>query len=113
MLVEHFHQAAKSVAASASLDGAHRHGTFAMVRFAQAASAAEITNFLHNYQAALVDGPTDGGLYRVRIAMKTLAKEELGKIIARMRHEPIVESAEPAPSPPRTAGPAEPTAPSK
>jgi anti-sigma-K factor RskA len=99
----------------AALEGAHRHGSFAMVRFAQAASAAEITNFLHNYQAALVDGPTDGGLYRVRIAMKTLAKEELGKIIARMRHEPIVESAEPAEP---VAGveptePAEPTAPSK
>ena len=78
------------------LAGDERSGAFAMVRFAQAASAAEITNFLHNYQAALVDGPTDGGLYRVRIAMKTLAKEELGKIIARMRHEPVVESAEPA-----------------
>src|SRR6202167_5815214 len=79
-----------------TLGAVHRHGTFAMVRFAQAASAAEITNFLHNYQAALVDGPTDGGLYRVRIAMKSLAKEELGKIVARMRQERVVESAEPA-----------------
>ena len=87
----------------ASLGGAHRHGAFAMVRFAQAASAAEITNFLHDYQAALVDGPTEGGLYRVRIAMKSLAKEELGKIIARMRREHVVESAEPA----ETAEPAE------
>jgi hypothetical protein len=80
----------------ASLGGAQRHDSFAMVRFAQAASAAEITNFLHNYQAALVDGPTEGGLYRVRIAMKSLAKEELGKIVARMRQERVVESAEPA-----------------
>ena len=106
----------------AALGGAHRHGSFAMVRFAQAASAAEITNFLHNYQAALVDGPTEGGLYRVRIAMKTLAKEELGKIVARMRHESVVASAEPAEAaegvepaesavPP--AEPAEPTAPGK
>lgn len=87
----------------ASLGSAHRHGTFAMVRFAQAASAAEITNFLHNYQAALVDGPTEGGLYRVRIAMKSLAKEEFGKIIARMRQERVVELAEPA----ETAEPAE------
>ena len=36
--------------------------------FRASASAAEITNFLQNYQAALVDGPTPGGLYRVRIA---------------------------------------------
>ncbi len=96
-------------AQQASLGAVHRHGTFAMVRFAQAASAAEITNFLHNYQAALVDGPTDGGLYRVRIAMKSLAKEELGKIIARMREERVVASAEPA----EIAEPAEPAEPSK
>ena len=50
-----------------------------MVRFARQASAAEITNFLQNYQAALVDGPTPGGLYRVRIAMTSLAKEELAR----------------------------------
>jgi hypothetical protein len=90
----------------ASLGGAQRHDSFAMVRFAQAASAAEITNFLHNYQAALVDGPTEGGLYRVRIAMKSLAKEELGKIVARMRQERVVESAEPA-EPAETPEPAE------
>ncbi len=74
----------------------HHHGTFAMVRFARQASAAEITNFLQNYQATLVDGPTPGGLYRVRIAMTSLAKEELGRVISRMRQERIVESAEPA-----------------
>jgi anti-sigma-K factor RskA len=74
---------------------AERHGTFAMVRFARQASAAEITNFLQNYQATLVDGPTAGGLYRVRVAMTALAKEEIGRIVARMRHEPVVESAEP------------------
>jgi len=74
----------------------HRNGTFAMVRFAREASAAEITNFLQNYQAALVDGPTPGGFYRVRLAMTALAKEEIGKIIDRMRHDHVVESAEPA-----------------
>jgi hypothetical protein len=82
-----------------ALEGGHRHGTFAMVRFAQAASAAEITNFLHDYQAALVDGPTPGGLYRVRIAVASLAKEEMSKIIARMRQDRIVASVEPATEP--------------
>jgi hypothetical protein len=75
--------------------GAHKNGTFAMVRFARQASAAEITNFLQTYQAALVDGPTPGGLYRVRIAMTSLAKEELAKIVARMRQDRVVETAEP------------------
>jgi hypothetical protein len=74
----------------------HGHGTYAMVRFAREASAAEITRFLQNYQASLVDGPTPGGLYRVRIAMKTLAREEFAHIVARMRQERIVEFAEPS-----------------
>ena len=69
------------------------HGTFAMVRFAREASAGEITRFLEEYQATLVDGPKPGGFYRVRIAMKTLAKEELTRIVSRMRQERIVEAA--------------------
>jgi anti-sigma-K factor RskA len=78
--------------ASANMEN-NGHGTFAMVRFAREASAAEITRFLENYQATLVDGPKPGGFYRVRIAMKTLAKEELAHIVSRMRQERIVESA--------------------
>jgi hypothetical protein len=72
------------------------HGTFAMVRFARQASAGEITNFLQNYQATLVDGPTPGGLYRVKVAVTSLAKEEVGRLIARIRQEHVVESAEPS-----------------
>jgi hypothetical protein len=70
------------------------HGTFAMVRFARQASAAEITKFLETYQATLVDGPRAGGLYRVRIAMSSLAKEELSRILSKMQQERVVESAE-------------------
>ena len=69
-------------------------GTYAMIRFARQASAAEITNFLQNYQATLVDGPTPTGLYRVRVAVTSLAKEEVGHLIARIRQERVVESAE-------------------
>jgi hypothetical protein len=74
----------------------HWHGTFAMVRFARQASAAEITRFLENYQATLVDGPKAGGLYRVRIAVTTLAKEEFARIVSRMQQERIVEFAGPS-----------------
>jgi hypothetical protein len=75
--------------------GAEHKNAFAMVRFARQASAAEITKFLQTYQAALVDGPTPGGLYRVRVAMTSLAKEELARIVARMRQDRVVETAEP------------------
>jgi anti-sigma-K factor RskA len=80
----------------ATNETAHGHGTYAMVRFAREASAAEITRFLENYQATLVDGPRPGGFYRVRIAMTTLAREEFVRVVSRMRHEPVVESAEPS-----------------
>ncbi len=52
--------------------GAEQSGSFAMVRFAREANAADITNFLRNYQAAVVDGPTSNGFYRVRVAMTSL-----------------------------------------
>jgi anti-sigma-K factor RskA len=71
------------------------HGTFAVVRFAREASAAEITRFLEDYKASLVDGPKPGGFYRVRIAMTSLAKEEIARIMTRMRQERVVESASP------------------
>jgi anti-sigma-K factor RskA len=87
MLVDIFTKPGSAVSGY-GISAEHGNGTFAMVRFARQASAAEITNFLQNYQAALVDGPTP--------AMTSLAKEELGRIVARMRQERIVESAEPA-----------------
>jgi anti-sigma-K factor RskA len=74
----------------------HGHGTFAMVRFARQASAGEITKFLENYQATLVDGPKAGGLYRVKIAMTSLAKEELVRVVRRMQQERVVEFAAPS-----------------
>jgi anti-sigma-K factor RskA len=77
-------------------EGVHGRGTYAIVRFARQASAAEITRFLENYQATLVDGPGPGGFYRVRLAVTTLAKEEFLRVVSRMRHEPIVETAEAA-----------------
>jgi anti-sigma-K factor RskA len=73
----------------------HGRGSFAMVRFAHEASAGEITRFLEDYQATLVDGPKPGGFYRVRIAMTSLAKEEFAHVVARMRQERVVASAEP------------------
>jgi hypothetical protein len=68
-------------------------GSFAMVRFARQASAGEITSFLQHYQAAVVDGPNTGGAYRVRVAMGRLAKDEIARIVERMRRDRVVEFA--------------------
>jgi anti-sigma-K factor RskA len=70
---------------------AERHGPFAMVRFVRQANAGEINDFLQSYQATVVDGPKPDGVYRVKIGMETLAKEELARIVARMRKERVVE----------------------
>lgn len=70
-------------------------GSFAMVRFARDASAADITQFLQNYQATLVDGPKPGGLYRVKLAVTKLAHDEFTRIVSHMRQDRIVASAEP------------------
>src|SRR6516165_9987714 len=79
---------------TASVSGeSEGRGTYAMVRFAREASAGEITRFLEDYQATLVDGPKPGGVYQVRIAMTKIAKEELARIVSRMRQERVVESA--------------------
>jgi anti-sigma-K factor RskA len=79
----------------AAKDAVRGHGTYAMVRFAREASAAEITRFLENNQATLVDGPRPGGVYRVRIAMTKLARDEFTRIVSRMREDRVVASAEP------------------
>jgi anti-sigma-K factor RskA len=79
----------------AANDAVRSHGTYAMVRFAREASAAEITRFLENNQATLVDGPRPGGVYRVRIAMTKLARDEFTRIVSRMREDRVVASAEP------------------
>ncbi|HTP94039.1 MAG TPA: hypothetical protein VMJ52_20010 [Xanthobacteraceae bacterium] len=81
---------------ASSISNDNGHGTFAMVRFARQASAAEITKFLQEYQAALVDGPKADGLYRIRIAIKNLASGERGRIVSKMQHEHVIEYAEPS-----------------
>lgn len=59
-------------------------GTFALVRFAEGATAQAITNFLEKNQASIVSGPRAGGLYRVRIADTVLPQDERERIIGRL-----------------------------
>jgi hypothetical protein len=74
--------------------GTEPHASFAMVHFVRQANAAEITSFLQDYQATVVDGPKADGAYRVKIGVTALAKEEVARIVARMRREHVVESAD-------------------
>jgi hypothetical protein len=64
-------------------------GSFAVVRFAPQATAAEITIFLGAYKATLVEGPlkSPAGLYRIRLAESHLPSGEAGRIIRQMQEE--------------------------
>jgi hypothetical protein len=59
-------------------------GSFALVRFNPDANVADITKFFDVYKASLVEGPRAGGMYRIRVAAKSLPRDEVAKIIARM-----------------------------
>ncbi|GIK80453.1 MAG: hypothetical protein KJZ73_10940 [Pseudorhodoplanes sp.] len=71
-------------------------GTFVLVRFAPEATAADITRLLEDNKAALVDGPK-AGLYRVRVAVTGLSKDELGRVIRQLQDNKAVGFVAPAP----------------
>ena len=65
-------------------------GAFALIRFNPRASAADITAFLEANKMSIADGPSGGGLYRIRVAPTALPKEELAGIIKRLQDDKVV-----------------------
>jgi anti-sigma factor RsiW len=65
-------------------------GAYALIRFQPQASAADVTNFLETNKLNLADGPSAGGLYRVRIAAKELPKPDLARIVKTLQEDKIV-----------------------
>jgi hypothetical protein len=51
-------------------------------------------SFLRNNQAAIVDGPTSNGFYRVRVAPTSMIKSEVTRIVLRLRQDRVVDVAE-------------------
>jgi hypothetical protein len=70
-------------------------GAFALIQFAPNATAADITKFLEDNKAVVVDGPK-AGTYRVRVAVTGIPKEELARIIKQMQDNKAVGFAAPA-----------------
>lgn len=67
-------------------------GTFALVRFADAASAKAITDLLAARDMAIADGPKAGGFYRVRVGPSELAAAERDRRLAGLRNETALVS---------------------
>jgi hypothetical protein len=64
-----------------------QQGSFALVRFAPEATAADITKFLESNKAALVEGPRAGGLFKVKVSAERLPKEEMGRVVKHMQDD--------------------------
>lgn len=71
-------------------------GSFALVRFAPEANAADITKLLEEQKASIVSGPSAGGMYRVKVAMTGLPKDDLARLIKQLQDNKAVSFAAPA-----------------
>ena len=75
-------------------------GAFILIRFKPQASLADVTKFLQEHNATVVDGPASGsGMFRVRVAEKALPQAELGTLIKGIQQDPVVGFTVPAAQP--------------
>ena len=65
-------------------------GAYALIRFQPQASAADVTKFLETNKLSIADGPSAGGLYRVRIAAKATPKADLDRILKTLQEDKVV-----------------------
>lgn len=72
-------------------------GAFILIRFNPQASLADISKFLFDHKAAVVNGPIEGsGLFRLRVSEKPLQASEKTVIVKRMQSNPVVQFTVPA-----------------
>jgi anti-sigma-K factor RskA len=65
-------------------------GTYALIRFAPEATAGDMNKLLESHKIAIVDGPSGGGVYTVRLAMTGMPKEELARTVKKLQDESVV-----------------------
>jgi hypothetical protein len=65
-------------------------GSFALIRFQPQASAGDVTTFLTANKLTIANGPSAGGLYRVRIAEAKLPKAERDGLIKKLQGDKVV-----------------------
>ncbi len=72
-------------------------GTFALVKFADRANAADIAALLRELKASIIAGPKPGGIYKLRLSSKVLSATEKAKAMATLRNRKnVVELVLPA-----------------
>jgi hypothetical protein len=66
--------------------------SYALVRFAPQASIGDINKFLDAHDAAIVDGPKAGGVYRVRVAHGSLTRQQLARTVKELEADKSIVS---------------------
>jgi hypothetical protein len=65
-------------------------GAFTLIRFAPQASSDDITKFLEANKLQVAAGPMPGGLFKVRVAVSGLPKEEIARIVKKLQEDKVV-----------------------
>jgi len=84
--------------ASVQTDETFKAGTYALIRFAPEATTGDVNKLLESYKIAIVDGPSGGGVYTVRLAMTGMPKEELAQVVKKLQDEKVVRFIGPKPT---------------
>ena len=72
-------------------------GSFALIQFAQDASADDITELLTEFEISIVDGPKPGGIYKVRLSKAALEPAKRDTILKKLQsRERLILFAAPA-----------------
>ena len=66
------------------------NGSYVLIRFQPQATAADIASFLAANKLSIVEGPSGGTLYRVRVAETKLAKPELTDIVNKLQNDKVI-----------------------
>lgn len=62
-------------------------GAFALVSFSNEATAAEIAEFLTSMDASIVDGPKNGGVFKIRLTERQISDAERDEILRNLREK--------------------------
>ena len=65
-------------------------GSYALIRFQPQANAADISKFLETNKLTIADGPSPGGLYRVRVSPSKVSDTDLAGIVKKLQDNSVV-----------------------
>ncbi|MDB5602202.1 MAG: hypothetical protein JWN71_4246 [Xanthobacteraceae bacterium] len=71
---------------------------YSLVQFKPTATAADITTFLKDTNASIVSGPSRTEMYKVKVAVTGMPKEELAKLIKKIEEDKSVAASFPSSS---------------